>query len=188
MRATNFPAGTPGRGATLVETAKGARVLVINALGRLFMDALGDPVAAIDRELEACPLGQVADAIVVDFHCEATSEKQVVGHMLDGRVSLVVGTHTHTPSADARVLPGGTAYQTDAGMCGDYSGVIGFDKHEPVRRYIERTPGERLEPANGPGTLCGVAVEIDDRTGLAKRAKRVCIGPVLENSVPEWWA
>lgn len=188
VRPANFPAGTPGRGATLVETARGARVLVVNALGRLFMDALGDPVAAIERELEACPLGQVADAIVVDFHCEATSEKQVIGHMLDGRVSLVVGTHTHTPSADARVLAGGTAYQTDAGMCGDYSGVIGFDKHEPVRRYIERTPGERLEALTGPGTLCGIAVEIDDRTGLTVRTKRVAIGPVLENSVPEFWS
>ena len=187
VRPANYPAGTPGRGAALVETASGARVLVVNVLGRLFMEAFDDPVRAIERELEACPLGRVADAIIVDMHCEATSEKQVAGHMLDGRVSLVVGTHTHTPSADARVLPGGTAFQTDTGMCGDYAGVIGFAKDEPGRRYVERTPGGRWESGSGPGTLSGIAVETDDRTGLAIRAARVCIGPVLENCAPDWW-
>ncbi|HRJ69098.1 MAG TPA: TIGR00282 family metallophosphoesterase [Beijerinckiaceae bacterium] len=186
VRPANYPAGTPGRGATLIETASGARVLVVNLLGRLFMEAFDDSVRAVERELEACPLGQVADAIVVDMHCEATSEKQVMGHMLDGRVSLVVGTHTHTPSADARILSGGTAFQTDTGMCGDYAGVIGFDRREPVRRYIERTPGGRWESASGPGTLCGIAIETDDRTGLAVSAARVCIGPELENCGPAW--
>lgn len=187
VRPANYPAGTPGRGGALVEARNGARVLVINAMGRLFMEPLGDPVVAIEREIEMCPLGRVADAVVVDIHCEATSEKKCVGHMLDGRASLVVGTHTHTPSADAQILPGGTAYQTDTGMCGDYSGVIGFEKSEPVRRYVERTPGGRWEAATGPGTLCGIAVETDDRTGLALRTARVCIGPVLENAGPVWW-
>ena len=188
VRPANYPLGTPGRGATVIEARNGARVLVVNAMGRLFMEPLGDPVAAIERELENCPLGQVADAVVVDMHCEATSEKKCVGHMLDGRASLVVGTHTHTPSADAQILPGGTAYQTDTGMCGDYAGVIGFDKDEPVRRYVERTPGGRWTAGEGPGTLCGIAVEIDDRTGLAAKVARVCIGPVLENTAPAFWS
>lgn len=188
VRPANYPAGTPGRGATLVEAQNGARVLVVNAMGRLFMEPLGDPVEAIERELAQCPLGQVADAIVVDMHCEATSEKKCVGHMLDGRVSLVVGTHTHTPSADAQILTGGTAYQTDTGMCGDYAGVIGFDKDEPVRRYVERTPGGRWTASEGPGTVCGIAVETDDRTGLAIKVARVCIGPLLENAQPGFWA
>lgn len=187
VRPANYPVTTPGRGATLIDTPGGGRVLVVNVLGRLFMEAFDDPARAIEQELSLAPLGRVADAIVVDMHCEATSEKQVVGHMLDGRVSLVVGTHTHTPSADARVLAGGTAFQTDAGMCGDYAGVIGFAKEEPVRRYVERTPGGRWDSATGPGTLCGIAVETDERTGLATRAARVCIGPVLENCGPAWW-
>jgi calcineurin-like phosphoesterase len=157
-------------------------------MGRLFMEPLDDPVRAIERELEACPLGQVADAVIVDIHCEATSEKQVVGHMLDGRVSLVIGTHTHVPSADTRILAGGTAFQTDAGMCGDYAGVIGFGKDEPVRRYIERTPGGRWESASGAGTIAGIAVETDDRTGLAVKVARVCIGPTLENCGPAFWS
>jgi len=187
VRPANYPAGTPGRGATLIETAAGQRVLVVNVMGRLFMEALGDPVAALEKEIEACPLGRVADAIVVDIHCEATSEKKCVGHMLDGRVSLVVGTHTHTPSADAQILSGGTAYQTDTGMCGDYAGVIGFDKDEPVRRYVERTPGGRWTASEGPGTICGIAVETDDATGLAVKVARVCLGPVLENASPDFW-
>lgn len=187
VRPANYPVGTPGRGATLIEAANGARVLVINVMGRLFMEPLGDPVRAIERELETCPMGRVADAVVVDIHCEATSEKKCVGHMLDGRVSLVVGTHTHTPSADVQILPAGTAYQTDTGMCGDYAGVIGFDKDEPVRRYVERTPGGRWTAGEGPGTLSGIAVEIDDRTGLAIQVARVCLGPVLENTQPTFW-
>ena len=187
VRPANYPVGTPGRGATLIEAANGARVLVVNVMGRLFMEPLGDPVLAIERELETCPMGRVADAVVIDIHCEATSEKKCVGYMLDGRASLVVGTHTHTPSADAQILPGGTAYQTDTGMCGDYAGVIGFDRDEPVRRYVERTPGGRWTAGEGPGTLCGIAVEIDDRSGLALRVARVCLGPVLENTQPMFW-
>src|SRR5690606_17503698 len=128
IRPVNFPAGAPGRGAGLFETAKGERVLVINAMGRAFMDPPDDPFAAIEREIGACPLGEAADAISVDVHGEATSEKMAMGHFCDGRASLVVGTHSHVPTADAQILPGGTAYQTDAGMCGDYNSVIGMEK------------------------------------------------------------
>ncbi|HEX8666532.1 MAG TPA: TIGR00282 family metallophosphoesterase [Beijerinckiaceae bacterium] len=187
VRPANFPAGTPGRGATMVETRKGARVLVVNVMGRLYMDPLDDPFAAADRALEAAPLGQVADAVLVDMHAEATSEKQAMGYHLDGRASVVVGTHTHAPTADHRILPGGTAFQSDAGMCGDYESVLGMARDEPIRRFLQKTPGSRLEAASGEGTLCGLAVETDDRTGLAVRVAAVRLGPKVEESWPVFW-
>ncbi|MBX3538344.1 MAG: TIGR00282 family metallophosphoesterase [Chelatococcus sp.] len=187
LRPVNFPPGTPGRGVTMVETATGARVLVANVMGRLFMDALDDPFAAMERVVGECPLGLGADAIVVDVHAEATSEKQAMGHFLDGRVSIVVGTHTHVPTADARLLPGGTAYQSDAGMCGDYQSILGMQHEEAVRRFVQKTPGARLEPATGEGTITGLAVETDDRTGLAVKVSAVSIGPHLAEIRPAFW-
>ena len=187
VRPANYPPGTPGRGATLVETRAGARVLVLNLMGRIFMDALDDPFAVADRELAACPLGGGADAVVVDLHAEATSEKQALAYHLDGRASLVVGTHTHVPTADQRILAGGTAYMSDVGMCGDYDSVLGMDKEEPIRRFLQKTPGSRMEPAGGEGTLSGLAVETDDRTGLAVRVAPVRIGPNLDETRPAFW-
>lgn len=185
LRPVNYPKGTaPGKGSGLYEIA-GYRLLVINVLGRVFMDALDDPFVAIAAELDACPLGEVVDAILVDIHAEATSEKQAMGHVCDGRVSLVVGTHQHVPTADTRILPNGTAYQTDAGMCGDYSGVIGMDKEEPVHRFTTRMRGGRFEAASGAGTVCGAFVETDNKTGLAVRAEPIRIGPGLMNWMPE---
>ena len=186
IRPANFPPGTPGRGANLIESAGGARVLVVNMMGRVFMDALDDPFARIEQELAACPLGQGCDAAVIDFHAEATSEKQAFGHFLDGRVSLVVGTHTHTPSADYRILSGGTAYLSDAGMTGDYDSVIGMDKDEPLHRFTRRIPKGKFEPANGAATLCGVAVETG-ADGLALRIAPVRIGGRLSPAAPEFW-
>lgn len=188
IRPLNFPKGTPGRGATLVKAKNGADVLVINAMGRVFMTELDCPFRAIDNEISACPLKAGADAIVVDFHAEATSEKQALGHFLDGRVSLVVGTHTHTPTSDHRILPGGTAYLSDAGMCGDYNSVLGMDTDEPVNRFLTRIPRSRYEPATGPAALSGLAVEIDDKTGLATRVAPLRLGPNLENAGPTFWA
>jgi metallophosphoesterase (TIGR00282 family) len=187
LRPVNFPAGTPGRGANLIDTASGKRVLVVNVMGRLYMDPLDDPFLAVDRELDACPLGQVADAVIVDVHAEATSEKEAMGHYLDGRASLVVGTHTHVPTGDHRVLSGGTAYMSDAGMCGDYDTVLGMQKEESIRRFLQKTPGPRMEPGLGEGTLSGIAVETDDRTGLATRVSAVRLGPHLEETWPRFW-
>jgi metallophosphoesterase (TIGR00282 family) len=187
IRPANFPPGTPGRGAAVIEARNGARVLVVNVMGRLYMDALDDPFAAVERELTACPLGAVADAVIVDIHAEATSEKQAMGAFLDGRATLVVGTHTHVPTSDIRIMPGGTAYQSDAGMCGDYDSVLGMHKDEPIRRFLQKTPGARLEPATGPGTLSGIAVETDDATGLARAVWAVRLGPHLAEAVPEAW-
>ena len=187
IRPINYMPGTPGRGAALIDTKNGQRALVINALGRLFMEPVDDPFALIEREIEACPLRQEADAIVLDFHCEATSEKQGTGHLFDGRMSLVVGTHTHIPTADHQILPGGTAYMTDAGMTGDYDSVIGMQKEEPLRRFTTGISSARFEPATGIATMCGVAVETDDATGLAVKVSPVRIGGRLEQVVPAFW-
>ncbi|MCP8940151.1 TIGR00282 family metallophosphoesterase [Alsobacter sp. SYSU M60028] len=188
IRPANYPAGTPGRGAAIVEARNGARVLVLNVMGRIYMDALDDPFASVERALQDCPLGTACDAVLIDVHAEATSEKQAMGHFVDGRASLVVGTHTHVPTADWQILPGGTAYMTDAGMCGDYDSVLGMAKEEPVRRFLQKTPGPRMESASGEGTLSGVAVEVDDRTGLALAVAPVRLGPLLAEAAPPFWA
>lgn len=186
IRPLNYPAmaKAPGRGAQLFETDGGRRVLVINLLGRVHMDALDDPFAAVDAALEACPLGEAADAVVVDFHAEATSEKMAMGHFCDGRASLVVGTHTHVPTADAQILPGGAAYQTDAGACADYDSVIGNQKEEPLRRFTTRISGGRYRPAEGPATICGVYLETDDASGLALRVEPIRVGGRLTEALP----
>jgi len=183
LRPRNYPAGVPGKGTGLYETRAGRRVLVINVMGRVFMDALDDPFAAVAAELEACPLGEGADAIVVDIHAEATSEKMAVGQFCDGRASLVVGTHTHIPTADAQILPGGTAYQTDAGACADYDSVIGMEKFEPLQRFTKKMHSSRFTPATGPATLCAVFVATNAK-GLAERIEPVRIGGRLKQTVP----
>src|SRR3954462_6331954 len=174
LRPLNYPKGTPGRGANLYQTPGGS-ILVINVMGRVFMDALDDPFAAVERELSACPLGEGADAIVVDIHAEATSEKMAMGHFCDGRASLVVGTHQHVPTADAQILPGGTAYQSDAGACADYDSVIGMERSEPLRRDPRKIPGNRFSTASGPATVCGVFVETNGK-GLDARIEPVRVG------------
>ena len=187
LRPLNFPPGTPGRGAGYFKARNGAGVLVVNAMGRVFMDPLECPFRATEKQVTACPLGQGADVIVVDMHAEATSEKQAMGHFLDGRVSVVVGTHTHVPTSDARVLPRGTAFMTDAGMCGDYNSIIGMDSEEPLSRFLSKIPSGRFKAATGPATLSGFAVEIDDRTGLATAAGAVRLGGILESTEPSFW-
>jgi metallophosphoesterase (TIGR00282 family) len=187
IRPINYPPGTPGRGAAVIEAKNGARALVVNAMGRIFMEALDDPFAAIDHELSACPLHAGADAIIVDFHGEATSEKQAMGFFCDGRASLLVGTHTHAPTADLRILAGGTAFMSDVGMTGDYDSVIGMAKDEPLQRFMRRISSARFEPATGAATLCAVAVETDPATGLATRVGAVRLGGCLEQARPAFW-
>ncbi|HVT54134.1 MAG TPA: TIGR00282 family metallophosphoesterase [Dongiaceae bacterium] len=185
LRPINFPAGTPGKGSGVYQTARGKKVLVANIMARLFMDPLDDPFQAAEQLLRAHKLGGNVDAILIDFHGEATSEKMAMGHFLDGRVSIVVGTHTHVPTADHMILPGGTAYQTDAGMCGDYDSVIGMEKGTPIARFTKKMPTERLSAAMGPGTLCGIYVETDDATGLAKKVEPVRVGGRLSQVLPK---
>ncbi|HZZ61099.1 MAG TPA: TIGR00282 family metallophosphoesterase, partial [Roseiarcus sp.] len=186
IRPANYPKGAPGRGANLIEAANGEKVLVVNMMGRIFMDALDDPFARIEDELAACPLGVGCDAAIVDFHAEATSEKQAFGYFVDGRVSLCVGTHTHTPTADARILSRGAGFITEVGMTGDYDSVIGMEKDEPLRRFVRKIPSGRLEPAMGAATLCGVAVETG-ADGLAKKIAPLRLGGRLTPAEPDFW-
>lgn len=184
LRPANFPSGTPGRGFGVYEATRGRKVLVINVMSRLFMDPLDDPFPVVEQALKLHPLGGVVDAIVVDVHGEASSEKMAMAHAFDGRASLVVGTHTHVPTADTRIFTGGTAYQTDAGMCGDYDSVIGMQKQPAIDRFLRKMPGERLSPASGQADLCGVYIETDDSTGLARAASPVRIGGLLAPVLP----
>ncbi len=187
IRPLNMPKGTPGRGSALIEGRNGAQVLVVNALGRVFMSEMDCPFRALDHEVTACQLGRDADAIFVDFHAEATSEKQAMAFFLDGRVTAVVGTHTHAPTADERVLPGGTGFMSDVGMCGDYHSVLGMDAAEPVSRFLTRIHRERFEPALGPATVCGLAIETDDKTGRARAVSSLRLGGVLTPTEPQFW-
>ena len=188
LRPANFPKGTPGRGTGVFVARNGARVLVSNIMGRVFMHPeLDDPFQAVEEALAACPLGEQADAVVIDFHAEATSEKMCFAHFVDGRASLVVGTHTHQPTADHQILNNGTAYMTDAGMCGDYDSSLGMDKEEPLNRFLSKVPKGRMEAATGPATICGVGVEISDRTGLAEKIAPLRLGPRLEETIPSFW-
>ncbi|MBK8177164.1 MAG: YmdB family metallophosphoesterase [Rhodospirillales bacterium] len=183
LRPLNYPEGAPGLGVNVYAVQGGGRVMVLQVMGRLFMDPLDDPFAAAERALLNHRLGRSVDCIVADIHAEATSEKMALGHTLDGRVSLVVGTHSHVPTADAHILKGGTGYMTDVGMCGDYDSVIGMEKTTATARFVSKMPTGRLEPADGEATLCGVYLETDDDTGLARRIAPLRIGGRL---APQW--
>lgn len=180
LRPCNYPKGTPGKGHYIARNKHGQQLLVLHVMGRLFMDALDDPFAALQACLEGHSLGKSVGAIMVDVHAEASSEKQAIGHFLDGKVSAVLGSHTHVPTADAHILPHGTAYQTDAGMCGDYDSVIGMKKELAVAKMVRKYSFERLSPAEKDGTLCGVCVVTEDATGLALSITPVRIGGVLQ--------
>lgn len=188
LRPVNYPdaANAPGKGAHVFVLDDGRRVGVVQLQGNVFMkQQLENAFPHADRALDSMPLGMAVDALIVDMHCEATSEKMAMGHYCDGRASLVVGSHTHVPTADLMILENGTGYQTDAGMCGDYDSVIGMKKDNSMQRFATQLPGERYAPALGEGTLCGVFVETDDATGLAQRVEPVRIGGRLATSIPE---
>ncbi len=188
LRPANYPPNTPGNGSGLYCAKNGSNVLVANIMGRVFMNPLlDDPFRTADKILVTCPLKEQADVIVFDFHAETTSEKQCFAHFVDSRASLVVGTHTHIPTADAQILDGGTGYITDLGMCGDYNSSIGLDKEEPINRFITQIPRNRFVIANGPATLCGICAEISDVTGLAEKIAPIRIGPRLSETRPDFW-
>jgi hypothetical protein len=170
VRPANYPAGNPGKGRVIRQTAGGVNVAVLQVMGNVFMPPIDNPFYVIDRELKE--LGDAAKVIFVDIHGEATSEKQAMGRYLDGRVSCVFGTHTHVPTADERILPGGTAYQTDVGMTGAYDSIIGFRVEESLHRFLMNTP-KKLEVAKRDIRLSGVMAEIDETTGKAVRILRI---------------
>jgi len=186
LRPANYPAaaGVPGRGTFLHTDASGRRILVVTVMGQVYMEPMDDPFSAVEKELLSCELVKDVDMIVVEIHGEATSEKTAMGHFCDGRASVVFGTHTHIPTADARVLSGGTAFITDLGMCGDYDSVIGMDKEEPVRRFATRLRGSRFKPADGEASLSGLFVSTDDKTGLAVRCEPIRLGGCLAETIP----
>lgn len=184
IRPANFPPGTPGVGHVVVEASRGRKVLVVQVMGRLFMEAMDCPFRTLDDILGRFPLSGSISAIVVDVHAEASSEKMALGHYCDGRASLVVGGHTHVPTGDHHILAGGTAYMTDAGMCGDYDSVIGMVKAPSIHRFIRKTPTDRLSPADGEATICGLLVETDDKTGLSTLIEPIRLGGKLARTLP----
>ena len=187
LRAINMPKGAPGKGIYIHTTEKGQKILVIHAMARVFMpDIMDDPFAAVNDILNTYHLGGSVHAIFLDFHGEATSEKMAMAHYLDGRVSAVVGTHTHMPTADVQILNGGTAFQSDAGMTGDYDSVIGTKKDIPIARFTRKMPTDKFSPADGEGTLCGLFLETDSRTGLTLRVGAVRMGPRLKPEMPDF--
>ena len=176
IRPLNYPENAPGRGWTEFELLNGKKILVTQVLGRVFMDCVDNPAFVLDNLLKNYTLGRnnIA-AIFVDVHAECTSEKLSLGYYLDGRVSIVAGTHTHVPTADARVLSGGTAYITDVGMCGNYDSVLGFDKQAPIDRLCQKYNGNRLEVCRTNGTVYGIFVETDDKTGKALSIEQIVL-------------
>ena len=185
IRARNYPKGTPGSAGALLHTQDGRSVFVFQVLTQLFMDPIGEPFACVEETLQEHRLGQSVDAIVLDIHGEATAEKQALAYLADGRVSLAVGTHTHVPTADHRILPKGTAYISDVGMCGAYESIIGLAVDAPLARFTRKRPGPRAAPAGGDATLCAVLVETDDTTGLARHVGVLRTGGVLTDFWPE---
>jgi len=170
VRPANYPPGNPGKGKVIRQTASGINVCVLQLMGNVFMPPVDNPFHCADRELKE--IGSQAKVIIVDIHCEASSEKQAMGRYLDGRVSAVLGTHTHVPTADERLLPNGTAFQTDVGMTGAYDSVIGFRPEEALHRFLFNTP-KKLEVAKRDIRLSGAMVEIDEETGKASRIIRI---------------
>lgn len=184
LRPINYPKGTPGKGAEIYETRSGKKIMVINAMGRLFMETLDCPFQRVDEVLSTYALKRQVDAIFVDFHAEATSEKMIFANYVDGRVSAVIGTHTHIPTSDLHILTKGTAYQSDAGMCGDYDSIIGMQKAVPIQKMTKKLPTPRMEAALGVATICGSLIDIDDKTGLATQVHQLIIGPHLKQQLP----
>lgn len=182
LRPLNFPKGTPGQGQIIVQDREGRRCLVVNLMGRLFMDTLDCPFQVMEDLLQTHKLSRDVHAIFVDFHAETTSEKMAFGHHFSGRISAMIGTHTHIPTADAHVLAGGTAFMADAGMTGDYDSVIGVKKDTAILRFTKKIPGENFIPASENKTLCGALVQVDPKTGLASGIRPIRMGDTLSNT------
>lgn len=184
LRPINFPDTVPGNGSYIAQTTNGAKIKIINAMARIFMDPLDDPFKTVEEEVSKHPIGQGVDAIFIDFHGEATSEKMALAHYLDGRITGLIGTHTHIPTADHHVMQNGTAYMSDAGMTGDFDSVIGVRKDIPLTRFVKKMPGERMIPANGEATLCGAIITVK-QNGLAQKIAPIRIGGILSQKEPD---
>ena len=182
IRPMNYTKGTPGRGFTIVEMPFSKRkIMVINLIGRLFLESNDDPFFVINEFLNQYKLGVNIDAIFVDFHAEATAEKVALARYIDGRISGLVGTHTHVPTSDAQILPKGTGYLSDCGMCGDYNSCIGMNDEAPIKRFISKVNAyARMTPATNEATVCGVVMDLDDSTGLCSKIQTIRVGGFLK--------
>ena len=179
IRPCNYPKQTPGRGFGVYKTKDGNLISVINVMCRLFMDNIDDPFRKLDDVIEQIKIENGEHTIIVDVHGESTSEKMAIGHYLDGKVTAILGTHTHVPTADLQILEKGTFYQTDLGMCGDYDSVIGMKKENSVLKFTHKHKKVRLETADGEGTLCGTIIEIDEKKNSIIDFKQVLLGGKL---------
>ena len=182
LRPKNLFEPAPGKGFDIFKTKKNFKVGVLNLMGNVFMKKCDDVFETSKKFLSDYKLKKDYDFLIIDFHGEITSEKNAIGHFFDGKATLVVGTHTHIPTNDARILENGTAYQTDAGMCGDYDSVIGMDKNNSLNRFFKKESKKHF-PSTGEASLCGVIIEGDNKTGLAKSIKQFIFGGILEERI-----
>jgi len=183
LRPQNLFKGSPGNGFGIFKTKNNKKIAVLNLMGNIYMKKSEDVFQEAKNFIQKVELKKDADFIVVDFHGEITSEKMAIGHFLDGKVTMVVGTHTHVPTLDYRIMDKGTAYQTDVGMCGDYNSVIGMNKENSVKKFLKDPSATRHFPALGEATISGLIVEADSSTGLATAVEPVILGGTLEKRI-----
>ena len=183
LRPENLIEGSPGVGTGIFTSKNNKKVAVINLMGNIFMKKCGDVFEAAKKFIQTVKLKRDADFIIVDLHGEITSEKMAMGYLFDGKATMVVGTHTHVPTSDHRIMEKGTAYQTDIGMCGDYNSVIGMDRDNSLKKFLKYSSVKKHYPALGEATISGLMVQADDKTGLAKKIEPIIVGGVLENRI-----
>ena len=181
LRPENLIKGSPGVGTGIFNSKNNKKVAVINLMGNIFMKKCEDVFEAAKKFIQTVKLIKDADFIIVDLHGEITSEKMAMGYLFDGKATMVVGTHTHVPTSDHRIMEKGTAYQTDIGMCGDYNSVIGMNRDNSLKRFLKDSSGTKHYPALGEATISGLMVQADEKTGLAKKIEPIIVGGVLEN-------
>jgi len=183
LRPQNLAKGSPGKGFGIYNSKNNKKVAVINLMGNIFMKKCEDVFEAAKKFIQTVKLKRDADFIIVDLHGEITSEKMAMGYLFDGKATMVVGTHTHVPTSDHRIMEKGTAYQTDIGMCGDYNSVIGMNRDNSLKRFFKDSSAKKHYPALGEATISGLMVKADDETGLAKKIEPIIVGGVLENRI-----
>ena len=183
LRPENLIEGSPGMGAGIFNAKNNKKIAVINLMGNIFMKKCEDVFESAKKFIQTVKLKRDADFIVVDLHGEITSEKMAMGHFLDGKATMVVGTHTHVPTSDYRIMEKGTAYQTDIGMCGDYNSVIGMNRDNSLKKFFKDSSAKKHYPALGEATISGLMVKADDETGLAREVEPIIIGGVLGSRI-----
>jgi len=183
LRPENLTKGSPGTGIGIFNSKNNKKVAVINLMGNIFMKTCEDVFESAKKFIQTIKLKRDADFIIVDLHGEITSEKMAMGYLFDGKATMVVGTHTHVPTSDHRILEKGTAYQTDIGMCGDYNSVIGMNRDNSLKKFFKDSSAKKHYPALGEATISGLMVKADDDTGLARKIESIIIGGVLESGI-----